>query len=202
MSSYMDLYPTSVRVAGSTAPITVSIDAVDLRLEFNSLIFGSAGEVPIGQPFLIRRMRHNLDGSLVKCVCLDETYGESDRDFPCTYCYGRGYLWDESLINGYKVVSASPSGLGNSATNAPKSKTGENYLPSIKFFLPYDANPHQHDRMIEIELDSTGAPLVPYVRLFVYEINLVRAMRGDGGKIEFWACDTQSLGPQTQGYVG
>jgi hypothetical protein len=125
---------------------------------------------------------------------------EFDNLIPCPYCLGNGFLWDEELIYAYKVVAAAPGG-SNAAANFPKTEPGTMYLPAARFFLSYDANPKKDDRIVEIELDVNGDPVTPYNRIAVYEFMLVRAMRADNARIEFWACSGQKMGPETLGSV-
>lgn len=202
MADWMNMFPSSTDVETSTtAPITRSINDLDIRNEFDSLVLGQAGETPIGQTFIFRRMRRDDDGEMTRCVCVDTVTLEPDRDFPCPYCYGTGFLFDEELITGYKVIAAAPGG-SNAAANLPKTEVGHMYVPAIRFFLSYDAGPTRNDRIIEVEMDAAGDAVQPYSRLAIYEFQLVRAMRGDNGKIEFWVCSGQRLGPETLGAVG
>ena len=97
-------------------------------------------------------------------------------------------------------MAAAPGGT-NAAVNFPKIEIGTAYLPATRFFFSYSLCPRREDRIVELELDTEGDPIVPYNRIFVHEILLVRAMRGDRGKIEYWTCNTQSMGPSTQGSI-
>lgn len=201
MTSWRALYPTGV-TESLTAPVpaTSTIDIISLRTEFNSLLQGSSGEVPIGQTFILRRMRRNSDGALVQCICMDETYKEPDIDFPCSQCGGRGYLWDEELISGYKQVAAATSG-SNAQVNMNKSTIGSLYVPAIKFYFKSDCAINKDDLIVEVDLDEEGIVITPYSRTAYYEVNLVRAMRADNGRIEFWVCDTQRIAPKTKGFL-
>jgi len=116
-------------------------------------------------------------------------------------CLGNGNLWDEELILLYEVVAAAPGG-SNSADNFHKMNIGTASLPASRFFLPYNLNPKREDRLVELELDVDGSPTIPYIRIAVYELMLVRAMRSDAGKIDFWVCSGQKMGPSTKGHIG
>lgn len=145
-------------------------------------------------------MRRDSSDNLIACSCVHGLTKEPDRDFPCPYCYGSGWLFDEELVTAYMVVASAPGG-SNAASNFPKMASGTMYVPAARFFLSYDVNPKKDDRIVEIELDSAGDPVTPYNRIAVYEFMLVRAMRADNAKIEFWACSSQKMGPETQGSV-
>lgn len=201
MGDWENLYPDAVDLSSSpVAPITSSVDSVNLRTEFNSLLYGNNGEVPIGQPYLLRRMRRDSSDDLIPCICLDELTKEPDRDHFCPYCFGRGYLWDEILTTSYKVVAASPGG-SNAEVNFQPTPFGSIYFPSGRFYFPSTLKVAREDRIVELELDSAGDAVLPYNRIAVYELMLVRAMRGDSGKIEFVVANGQMMGPETQGQV-
>jgi hypothetical protein len=199
MSDWEDLFPSSVATS-VTEPIPNIVDVVDLRREFDNLVLGSHGETPIGRTFILRRMRRDSEDNLVPCICLDDFTKEPDRDSICPFCIGSGYLFDEELVTAYMVVSAAPSG-SNAAANFPKMKPGTMYVPSARFFLSYDVNPRREDRIVELELDSEGNPVTPYNRVAIYEFMLIRALRADDGRIEYWTCTCQKMGPTTQGLV-
>jgi hypothetical protein len=202
MSSWKELYPASTTLSTpTTAPLPNVVDVVDLRTEFNNLVLGYQGETPIGRSFILRRMRRDDSDNLVKCICVSDLTKEPDRDFPCPYCLGSGNLWDEELITAYSIISADPSGSSSSSKNYPKVDAGATYLPSARFFISYDVAPRKEDRIIEIEIDDDGEVVTPYNRVNIYELTLIRAMRADNGKIEFWACSGQKMGPETLGSV-
>jgi hypothetical protein len=202
MSSWDELFPSSTSVEESTTdPFPNIVDVVDLRQEFDNLVLGYQGETPIGRPFILRRMRRDSNDALIPCSCVDELTKEPDRDYPCPNCYGNGNLWDEELIYAYKVVAASPGG-SNASANFPKMDPGTMYVPAARFFISYSVNPRREDRIIEIELDSSGSAVVPYNRTAIFEIMLVRDMRPDNAEIAYWICNGQKLGPETLGVVG
>lgn len=201
MSDWKEIYPASATLTTpTTAPLPNVVDVVDLRREFDNLVLGYQGETPIGRPFILRRMRRDSSDNLIACSCVHNLTREPDRDFPCPYCHGSGWLFDEELVTAYMVVASAPGG-SNAAANFPKTPPGTMYVPAARFFLSYEVNPKKDDRIVQIELDSNGDPVTPYNRIIVYEFMLVRAMRADNAKIEFWACSGQTMGPETQGSV-
>lgn len=201
MSDWKEVYPASATVTTpTTAPLPNVVDIVDLRREFDNLVLGYQGETPIGRPFILRRMRRDSSDNLIPCSCVHDLTQEPDRDFPCPYCQGSGNLWDEELITAYKVVASAPGG-NNASSNFPKSEPGTMYLPAARFFVSYSVSPKRDDRIVEIELDDDGDAVTPYNRIAVFELMLVKAMRADNGKIEFWSCSGQTMGPKTQGSV-
>lgn len=203
MSDWKEVYPSSTSVSTSTiTPFPNVVDVVDLRSEFNNLILGYHGETPIGRSFILRRMRRDSSENLVPCICVDDLTQEPDRDlYVCPYCLGTGNLWDEELVTAYKVVASAPGG-SNAAVNFPKARSGTLYIPAARFFLSYDVNPKKDDRIVEIETDSAGNPVIPYNRIAIFEFMLVKDMRSDNGQIDYWACSGQAMGPSTEGLVG
>jgi hypothetical protein len=184
MSSKNILFPAGSS-STTTYPSVADAGEISLRDEFESITLGTGGDVPKGIPLLIRKMRRNSDESLVTCTaCVDELTKEPHRDFPCPYCLGAGVLWDEYSFVGYRVISPSPTG-SNAAANLPKTARGESYMPSARFYLPWDIDPTREDRIVEIELDIEGDVVMPINRIGVYQILLIRDIRGDNGRIEY-----------------
>jgi len=200
--SWNSTYPSVVNTSTlSTLSSGTGGNNINLRQEFLDLIYGTGGDDPIGQNFLLRRMRRDDDGELVPCICVDEVTQEPDRDFPCPYCLGAGNLWDEEVIVGYKSIAASPGG-GNSAANFPKHEGGTMSVPAVRFFLPHTIEPTREDRIIIIKLDLEGNPVHPIERTSLYELFLVRAMREENAQVAYWICSGNKMGPETYGYVG
>jgi hypothetical protein len=171
---------------------------VSLRTEFDSLLLGQSGETPIGQATILRRVRRNADDTPLQCACRDAVSMEPAVDYGCVYCLGVGYLFDEELVTSYKVVVTS---LGESSVGSSlkKSVEGESYLPAARFYLQSSVMPYRYDQIVEVELGEDGSPVLPYNRTASYEIVLVRDMRGDYGRIEYWVCTAQRVGPRTVG---
>jgi len=202
MSSKDSIFPSGVS-AESTAPYAADIGGISLRDELDSLLNGLNGEIAKGQTIILRRMRRNDDGSLVTCpVCVDSVTLEPDRDYPtCPYCLGTGRLWDEETFIGYRVMTTAPTS-SSAKSSLVKAEIGEVYLPSVRFFIPYDVDLIRSDRLVEIKHDLEGDVVIPIVRKAVYEVELLRDLRADNGRVEFWVAHCQELGPATQGFVG
>jgi hypothetical protein len=199
MSNPDILYPSDSVVSTSpTAPVENVVDVLNLRQEALDLITGTRGETPIGQYFLLRKVRRDSSDIPTKCVCVGEDSGSPSSDWGCTFCNGIGYLWDEQLIRGYNVVVAS-SANSDASINIQKTEAGYVRAPSIKFFFPYDSNIKVEDIIVEIELGVNGTPVTPYNRIQFHEITLARQMRADNGKIEFFTVNTQSISIPTAG---
>ena len=48
---------------------------IDLRAEFDNLIFGGGGSIPHGRDFLLRKVRRDSDKKPIKCTCVDRNQG-------------------------------------------------------------------------------------------------------------------------------
>lgn len=196
MSSYKNLYPGGSS-ATTTSPVPADLGTISLRDEMISLLTGTDGEIPKGQPFILRRMRRDSSDALTECACVNELSQEADRDYPCNYCYGHKFLFDEELVTGYKVNVSAPS--ASRSFDLIKTEFGILELPGMVFFFDYSVEPKIEDKIVIIDLDLEGDPIIPYNRKFIFEINLVRDLRGDRGRVEFWACYCANESIKTKG---
>lgn len=185
MSSFKDLYPAGTPIS-VTSPVPADLGAISLRDEMISLLTGTDGETPKGQQFILRRMRRSSGGGLTECACVNQTTQEASQDYRCDDCYGLKYLFDEEVITGYKVNVSSVS--ASRAYDLIKGMFGTISLPAVVFYFAYDVEPKAEDRILIIELDLEGNPVLPYNRTAMYEINLLRDLRADRGRVEYWAC--------------
>lgn len=156
---------------------------IDLRAEFDLLIFGSATEVPHGHLILIRNMRRDADGYPTRCTCVQvESTTEPDPD--CSYCAGEGYLWDESWKYCYSMHATSEAGMAKKYVHVPPGLERTDY---VVFFLRYDTVIKFQDKIVEVRLDDEGDPVIPYVREAIYKPHTIKNMRSDHGRKEFLA---------------
>jgi hypothetical protein len=174
------LYPGGV--SNTSVRSSYGNSEIDLRAEFDELIFGGGGSMPHGRPFLIRRMRKDSDSNLIKCACVDAN--TRDADFSCPYCMGEGYYWDETWITGYATYSGADSGLANRARFLTP---GIVRADTKIFYLRYDTIISYYDKIIEIRLDVEGEPVVPYVREAIYKPQTINVYRSDRGRAEYVA---------------
>jgi hypothetical protein len=130
-------------------------------------------------------MRKDANGELIHCDCVDEKTGEPDKDTPCPYCSGEGYLWNESWITLYKALHFT-QGKGTRA-NQPE-VPGMSNIPRVYFYLESYVMPTKYDRIIEVSLDEEGEIIVPYKREAIYPIATPEGFRSDRGRVEYWRC--------------
>lgn len=183
--SFKDLYPGG-DLSVTTSPVPADLGTISLRDEMISLLTGADGEISKGQSFILRRARRDSSGNLTECACVDTLTQEASIDYKCEYCYGQKYLFDEELVTGYKVNVSAVS--ASRAFDIVKSMFGSLELPAMVFYFAYDVEPTIEDKIIQIELDLEGDPVIPYNRRFLYEINMLRDLRADRGRVEYWAC--------------
>jgi len=187
----VDLYPsrtTSVGLESDTGriwPISGSGGEIDLRQEFYEFLYGSPTEVAKGRPAILRRMRRDSDGNLVRCPCVDELTGEPDKDTFCPYCWGEGSLFDEEWITVYKMLVSTHEGMVRK--NQPH-EPGVSNIPFVFFYCEYFISPTRQDRIIEVSLDTSGRVVTPIVREAIYTIATPEAFRSDNGRVEYWRC--------------
>jgi hypothetical protein len=148
---------------------------LDLREELRRTLHGSHDEVAKGKIGLLRKMREDANGHLVKCVCRNQGTTEPDRDFYCRYCFGMGYFWDEFKIVYYKNNSSFKKSLGQ-----------EQEFESNVFYFEYNATIKVTDFIVEIELDKEGMPVQPVNRIKIYDIIKADDLRADNSRTEFW----------------
>ena len=155
---------------------------VDLRDEFDRLIFGTDGKIQHGHWVAVRHMRRESDGSATECVCRDSISKDPDPD--CSYCLGEGFLWDEEWYIAYSMYSGSDGGLGSRGTWMPPGQVRVDYLI---FFFRYDVPLIYGDKIVQMKLDTEGDPVVPYVREAIHKPHTINTYRSDGGRIEYIA---------------
>ena len=153
---------------------------IDLRAEYDTLIYGDDGEIAHGHLLVIRHMRRDAQGKKIDCTCKQKFTGEAEPD--CPYCLGEAYLWDEKWYVGRSQYLGSDGGLGNRYRFTPP---GEIRTDTKVFFLRYDTPIRYGDKIIEMLLDEEGDPVVPYVRESIYKPQTINRLRSDHGRTEF-----------------
>jgi hypothetical protein len=167
-------YPSSAS-SGSTE--------VDLRQELIDMFNGTSLEIPKAQDGLLRRMRRDSSGELVKCSCVDSLTKEPLLDRFCPVCYGEGNLWDEENLQLYRTFVL---GDKQGALKAQLLDLGLINIPIVVFYTRYDSNITTDDKIVTLELDNEGDVVSPLTRLGVYRIKSAWDYRADNGRIEYW----------------
>lgn len=171
---------------------------IDLRNEFDVLVYGDSQHIPHGHLVVVRNMRRDPDGYATKCVCLEvqQTVGP---DPDCSYCLGEGYLWDENWGVTYSMHLNADSGLARKYMHMAPGLERTDY---VVFFFRYDTNVNYEDKIVEMKLDLEGAPVLPYIRDAIYKPHTIKRLRADYGRVEYigvfcreddaWRSDTPS----------
>lgn len=158
---------------------------IDLRAEFDLIVFGDSEHVSHGKWVLVRRMRRNADGNPTYCTCMDiatQTTVEPDPD--CSYCLGEGYLWDEEWKKCYSMYGGADSGFMRRQVWMPPGSIRVDYKI---FFFRYDTELKYGDKIVEVRLDAEGDIELPYVREAIYKPQTINPYRSDNGRIEYYA---------------
>lgn len=160
----------------------------DMRQELINMFDGTSTEIPKAQRGVYRRMRTDSAGALVPCSCVDVDTGEPDRDPPCPFCDGMGYLWDEVWFDYYKIVTGIEAAL---SLREDYEEPGTLNVPRVTFYTKYDISPviirgQVFDRIVEVERDVEGNVTRPYRRSRIYRIGSAIDFRADNGRLEYW----------------
>ena len=154
---------------------------LDLRREFDYLLFGEGGGVRHGHFILVRRFRR-VNDDLVACTCKNNLTKEPSLD--CSYCDGEGYLWDEHWTWCYSMYTDGATSLGMRKKYLNPGRLKVEYKT---FFLRFDTIISEDDKIVEIVLDTEGRPVNPYKRKILYEISTLQEFRSDNGRLEYFA---------------
>lgn len=154
---------------------TTAPSEIDLRKELHDLFDGSSQEISKKRTGLIRIMRRDASGSLIRCACRDNITDEPSRDHYCRYCLGLGFLWDEYKITYFK---------NDDPYSREQGKVGD-FLSNI-FYIQYDTDITNYDHLIEIDTDAEGTPIIPYRYKSMWDIESAECFRLDNGRIEYW----------------
>lgn len=177
-----DLWRTTSGDGVSNSNFPQPTGELDLRAEFDLLLYGDADHVSHGFPIVIRHMRRDAENKREPCTCLDEFSKDSDPD--CSYCYGAGYLFDEQWHLTYRQYIGADGGLANRGVWTPP---GEVRVDYTVFYFRYDVGLKYGDEIVEMKLDEEGEVVVPYVRTNIYRPRTIDYLRSDGGRIEYCA---------------
>lgn len=155
---------------------------IDLREEFDRILFGGEGCTPHGVLLAVRHLRRETDGSPIPCVCKDKFTGEAEPG--CSYCSGESYLWDEEWYIARSQYLGSDGGKGSRYRFTP---AGETRSDTKVFFFRYNVPLKYGDKVVEMKLDIEGYPVTPYIREAIYKPQTIDFKRSDNGRVEYIA---------------
>ncbi|MBD3268457.1 hypothetical protein GF373_17455 [bacterium] len=156
---------------------------ISLRDELIKTLNGSFPEMAKKQIGLVRIMRRDSNGTLIKCECRNEVTDEPSRDIYCPYCLGEGFYWDEAKAYFY---SWQPGYDTQQALKESLTVAGNLNVPFRVFYLDYKGSLTFEDRVVELLLDKNGIPSRPLKRKAIWRIGTLEDVLGDSGRLEFW----------------
>jgi hypothetical protein len=157
---------------------------IDLREEFDNIVFGKGGCKPHNHLILIREARLDSSFNRIDCSCRDPLTREADAENTCRYCLGEGYIWDERFVRVYSSLVGADGGKGN---RTKRIMPGEIRTDYKVFYLRYDEKISYKDKIIELSLDLEGNLIVPYKRETIYKPETIQIYRADYGRVEYIA---------------
>jgi len=155
---------------------------IDLRVEFDEIVFGGPTSIPHGKQVLLRKARLDSNYKVEDCVCKGALNKEADMD--CPYCLGEGHYWDEELVTVYSRFVGADGGLSTRQKNL---FPGTIRVDTKIFYFRYDTLLSYKDKIIEVQLDTEGNLVVPYFRDAIYKPETINPYRSDFGRIEYFA---------------
>jgi len=156
----------------------------NMRSELSNMFDGVFPEVAKKRICLLRTVRLNSSNNPTKCECTDRVSGEPDRNIWCPFCFGLGYYTDESLVEVYASISATPDS-GNTLLDKMY-PPGILNIPTTIFYLEYQYSITTYDKILFIQLDKAGNVVYPVNRIEQYTIARAWEYRCDNGKSEYW----------------
>lgn len=157
---------------------------IDLRKEFDDIVFGIGGCRPHNSLVMIREMRRDNSGNLIKCACVSVLTDEPDTEKECSRCLGEKYIWDERFCRCYSTLLGADGGKAN---RTKRLMPGEIRTDYKLFYLRYDEKISYKDKIIELKLDIEGKPSLPYKRQIIYRPETIQEYRADYGRLEYIA---------------
>lgn len=185
MSFKRILFPNgkaSSNIRSSTSNTSNSGSEIDLRAEFDEIVYGGPTSLPHGKKVLLRKARLDSDFKPISCVCKDSQTSEADTE--CPYCLGEGFYWDEKEAICYSVYIGADGGLSARIRGL---FPGQIRVDSKVFYFRYDTEISYRDKIVELELDTEGNIVVPYHREAIYKPQTINKYRADFGRIEYIA---------------
>lgn len=171
--------PNQVYQSDSLNTFSGSQNELDLRQELYNTFYGSSIEVPKSSKGLLRKIRLDNKGKPINCPCVDRVTGEQDKDYWCPICMSERYLWDEILIDFYKVQHAEDNSLKSEKFGLMNVHTGV-------FYIRYTDSIGDYDKLIEINLNEEGNLKYPVQRTGIWQITEIVPLRLDRGRLEFY----------------
>lgn len=153
---------------------------IDLRTNFQSILFGDGETLPHARQVLLRVFRLDDSRKRIPCTCTSSLTLEPS--YECKFCSGEGYFWDEQWVETYCTYVGADGGMSNRTRML---KPGEIRTDYKVFYFEHIEEIKYCDKIIEVKLDSEGQPVVPYVIETIYKPETISENRSDYGRTEF-----------------
>ena len=176
------LFPSGTTYAQTR--VTTHGREIDLRREFDEIVYGGPSSIPHGMKLLFRKMRRDTSDNTLDCDCVDALTKEPDTENSCPFCLGEGKYWDEDWLIGFARYIGADGGMSNRQKTLFPGPTRVDYRI---FYLRYDTDITYADKIVELQLDTEGDPVVPYKRETIYKPQTIVKYRSDWGRIEYIA---------------
>lgn len=151
----------------------------DMRNLLASILYGSANNPPEGHPVILRKMRRDTNGKLVRCPYSSSPRGKQQiHGANCILCDGEGWVWDEYWVTTYSRHNS----IGQTEFWG---FAGDTNPEKFIYYFEYDVPVTVDDKIIEPEVDANGVPTSPYAIDQKYTISYVEKKKGDFGRVEF-----------------
>lgn len=157
---------------------------IDLRENFDNLVFGKDGGTPHNHLVLLRKRKLDSNNNFIKCTCVNSLSKEANSESNCQFCLGEGYIWKETFYRCYSVLMGADGGKAN---RTKRIKGGSIRTDFKIFYFKFDTKISYKDKIIELRLDNEGNVSVPYQRDAIYKPETIQEYRSDNGRLEYIA---------------
>ena len=132
---------------------------LNLNDELNDLLFTDIDTDAISRPVLWTAYRRSVEGKKINCsACNPDDTGYVEGQLGCPYCGGKGYMWDQKLINGYLYKQNE----GKDRYNMNMfSDAGKADVTSFVLITPFDKSPLIEDTIDILGLDTNNRIQIP-----------------------------------------
>lgn len=155
-----------------------------LHEEMRELLFTDRDCTPLFVPFIHRKIRRSVeDNSKIPCLSCNVVFsGVREGQVDCPYCDGVGYLWDESVQEGFFYKQAFLKGKKNTGSPSPIGKA-EVSLGAIvthkSLFLEIE------DGVASLLLRQDKRIAIPFRKLFKYSVYFSNRLSSNQTDSEF-----------------
>jgi len=168
---------------------------IDLRESLKGILDGTDNTPQRGHWVILRRMNRNQ-----RCECWnkvgtgDSIYDEDNRKYDeplenCPLCDGSGYTYNDELHITRRRLVSPVIGMSNQERETP---IGIMNVAYVVYYFKHNVSPHREDKIIEIENNAYGKPVLPPIHTEQYNISVVEPLRDQLGRIEYWRASVKA----------